>query len=140
MSEQWPDIEGALRTWIRAEPTITSIVSTRVFFATPPDASEATYPLIKLFRVGGGDSGSSDAPIDEAQIQFDCEAKLRDKATALALKNALRSLLFSVRSPTAITANVVLFGAGVTTDLYLPDPADGRPRYVLTATVTSRAN
>lgn len=132
----WPDVEGALRTWLRTKTTLG--VGQRVFFGAPDDAKEADYPMITISRVGGGADGS-DAPIDLPLIQFDVWAPLRRKDIALEAVNALRGVLSSVRSPTAVTANVVLYGAEVNTVVYLSDPADNRPRYSVTAQVTARS-
>jgi hypothetical protein len=141
-AEQYPDVEGALRTWLRGQATITALVGQRVFFGVPRKANEASFPMIVVRRVGGTDDGS-EAPVDRALIQFDAWGSLDasgngDKAAATTLVNTLRALFFTVRGRTALTATVAAFGITVVGGpLWLPDPDNDRPRYVVTAEVTA---
>ena len=142
MTDVYADVEGALRTWLRTRPAITDLVAQRVFFGIPKQATETSFPMIVLSRVGGGDE-AGDAAIDTATIQFDCYGSIDassgygKKYTATELKNALRSELNTIAGDVALTATVNCLGAAVESDVWLPDTDDDRPRYVITATVST---
>lgn len=136
--ESWPDVEGAMRAWLRSRTEITALVGQHVFFGAPDDATESDYPMIVISRVGGGND-LSEAPIDLPTMQLTVWAPLRRKDTATAVKNVLKGVLGSIRSPTTVVGFAVLYGAEVNTDVWLPDPADNRPGYMLTVEVTARA-
>lgn len=147
MSVEFPDVEGATRTYLRAHTDVAAVVSTRVFFAVP---ASATFPLVVLSQVGGFDD-PGDAPTDEALIQFDCWGGLHtdtlaspNKAEADRTRRAVRQALYDLNHDhtdvvlTGTDAHTVrLHGAAVQSDLYLPDPDNARPRYVVTAQITA---
>lgn len=135
--EDFPDIEGALRTWLRLQATVTDVVAQRIFFALPVNIEESEYPVIVLSRVGGGLVDQSTTALDVSTIQFDCWGGRNRKDQALAAANALRKVLNGIRGRTEIVTGVVVFGAEVDTVIFLPDPADSRPRYVVQATVSA---
>lgn len=134
--EVLPDTEGAVRTFLRANAAVAAIVGARVFFGVPKGATEASFPLVVVQRVGGGDS-DSEAPVDEALLQVDCwgsisaESGYGVKATATALKNAVRSAFKSFNGG-QLVAGVECGGFTVQSDIWLPDPENDRPRYSLT--------
>jgi Protein of unknown function (DUF3168) len=130
----WPDVEGALRTWLRDDPTMLAVVNRRVFFGVP--AQGALFPLITISRVGGGEN-SSEAAIDEAAIQFSVWGQARADCTAAML--ALRAALHKIRGRTALTGAVTAYGATINSVVWQPDPADARPRFIVTALVTAIA-
>lgn len=134
-----PDVEGALRTWLRTVASVTAIVGQRVFFGIPKGATEAKFPLIAVSRVGGV-MAAGDAPVDLALVQIDVWGSLDDsgngkKAEATALVNTLRSELAAVRGRTALTASVAAFGFVEQSCIWLPDSDNDRPRYALTVEV-----
>lgn len=140
-----PDVEGALRAWLRSNTPVAAIVDQRVFFGVPDKAT--TFPLLTVQRVGGSDD-TGEAYIDQALIQIDCWGRLYadtdqtkkggDKAGCDQLRRAVRQALLSIRGATALNTDVVAYNALVISDPYSPDPADGRPRYVITAQITAR--
>ena len=142
----YPDVEGALRTWLRAQPAVTALVAQRVFFGVPEKAT--TFPIISIQRVGGTDD-ISDAYIDQAIIQIDCWGRLYadtdvskkggDKAGCDVLRRTVRTALAGIRDATPLDSSVVALNALVLSDPYIPDPADGRPRYAITTQITARA-
>lgn len=141
MSDAFPDVEGGLRAWLRTRSEVTAIVGQRVFFGVPKGATEATFPLVVVQRVGGGDDGG-ESPVDVALVQIDCWGSFDAsgngrKAEARALVNAVRSALHDIRTRTTLTTGVDVFGANVEADIWAPDPDNDRPRYVLTAEVTA---
>lgn len=137
----WPDVEGGLRTYLRADSALTTALGgQRVFWDTPDDPP---YPHIALRRVGGGDSApTSDAPVDAALMSFECwgelDAKGRPKWRELmTVVNALRSALEAIRGRTTLASGVDAFGVQVAGVVRAPDPDNGRPRYSVTAEVTA---
>lgn len=139
MAEALPDVEGAVRTLLRADAALVAVVGQRVFFGVPKGAVEATFPLITVSRVGGGDD-AGDAPLDVAMVQLDCWGGIDGsgngrKAEATALVNTLRSTLRAVNGTQVGT--VTLFGVNVESVVWLPDPNSDRPRYVVTAEVAA---
>lgn len=132
--EDMPDIEGGVRDHLRSYSPVTALVGQRVHFGVPDNA---TWPLITVQRVGGGDD-PSEAPIDLPLVQIDCWGAERNKTQARAVANAVRKWARSVRGATALNADCIAYGVRVEADLWAPDPAD-RPRYSITALVTARA-
>jgi hypothetical protein len=138
--DAFPDTEGAIRTWLRAQPAVTALVGQRVFFGIPKAATEATFPLVTVQLVSTVPD-PSEAPVDRSLIQIDCWGSLDasgngQKAAATALVNTIRALLHSITQPTPM-GTVTVFGANVESVTWLPDPTNDRPRYVLTAEVTA---
>lgn len=136
------DVEGGLRTYLRADAGIQAVVAQRVFFGIP---DSPTFPLVVVRRVGGGDD-PSEAALDQALVQFDCWGPVTasghgDKATAQSVRAAVRKVLrlLAMQGATALDANTVCYGAVVQSDIWLPDPADDMPRYAISAVVTARA-
>lgn len=137
--DDWPDLEGALRTYLRADANLASLVGNRVFFGVPRGATEESYPLVMITRTGGGQA-PGDAPLDLALIQFDCYGKLSDVAgggrgptTRVAL--AVRKALSTIRGRVELTPGVTVFDPRVVSMFYSPLGADDRPRYILTVQV-----
>jgi hypothetical protein len=136
----YPDVEGALRTWLRANATVNALVGQRVFFGVPKQATEQSFPLLTIARVGGG-GDPSDASVDAATIQIDCWGTIDKvsgygkKSVATELAAAVREALESLTNGGALTASVQSLGAEVVSSLWAPDPDDDRPRYSLTANV-----
>lgn len=136
-----PDVEGGVRTFLRANAGVSAIVGTHVFFGVPRKATEDTFPLVIVQRVGGGDD-PSEVPIDVALVQIDCWGGIDDsgngkKAEAASLLNAVRNAFFAIRGRTALSPTVDAAGITVQSVVWLPDPANDRPRYSVTAEVTA---
>lgn len=139
--DEWPDTEGALRTWLKSQVSITALVGTRVFNDVPDGATEKkTFPCYTLKRIGGN-HGDGDSSIDNALVQFDCWGTISEdgnghpiKASALALKQPLLKLLHNLQG-SMLDGVVIGHGANVTSDIWIPDPTSKRPRYVVTALV-----
>lgn len=141
MPEALPDVEGALRTWMRTLSSITTLVGQRVFFGVPKGAGESTFPLVTVSRVGGGDA-EGEAPVDQALVQVECWGSFDAsgngrKAQATALVNAVRSEFRAVNGSTVLSGTTIALGINVESVVWLPDPDSDRPRYVVTAEVTA---
>ena len=139
--EAFPDVEGAFRDYLRAETQVTAIVGNRAFFGVPVNAGESSYPMLVVSRVGGGDDPSADVPMDQALVQIDAWGEVDgkgfgDKTSCRALANAVRRACRKIRSATT-QSGVILYGAVVQSDLWLPDPDTRRPRYAITVVVTA---
>lgn len=137
MTEQFPDVEGAVRTWLRNQPAVTAIVGNRVFFGVPKGAQEHTFPLVTVRLI----SATLDpyVPVTTALIQVDCWGPIDasgngDKAAAWTLVNTISALFHSIEN-TTITATTRALGATVESVVWLPDSEPDRPRYSLTAEV-----
>lgn len=141
----FPDVEGGVRAFLRANTGVAALVGQRVFFGVP---DSPTWPLVTVQRVGGGDD-LSEAPIDLALVQLDCWGRLYsdtnpdsthgDKAQARAVANAVRAAVHEIRSDGTVYAGCVLYGASVNSDLFVPDPDNDRPRYSLLTSWSARA-
>jgi len=139
----WPDVEGGLRAYLRADAGVSAIVGTRVFFGVPRRG--AYFPLVAIQRIGGADD-PSEAPIDRALMQVDCWGAFADenahvrpnKAGAFVLAAAVRDALSAIRGATDIGEDVIAYGANVIGVAWLP-AEDDRPRYSLTVDLTARA-
>lgn len=141
MSTTYPDSEGITRDALKADTDVTAIAGNRVFFGIPKRAVEATYPMVVVFRVGGGQA-PGDAPLDDALVQIDCWGSLDAqgnglKAQCTALVNAVRSSLEAMGTEKRIAG--VELGVNVESVLWLPDPDNARPRYSITAEVAAIA-
>jgi hypothetical protein len=128
----WPDAEGATRTWLRADAGVVAQMSTRVFFGVPKPT--ATYPLATVQRIGGG-PGAGDAPVDEALLQIDVWGDKHangngNKAGCWTATAAVLAALEVVND--TLIATGVRAAINVESVNWLPDPADDRPRYVIT--------
>lgn len=47
-----PETEGPMRSWLRARPSISAYVGTRVYFAVP-EQDRPELPFLVFYRVGG---------------------------------------------------------------------------------------
>ena len=136
----YPDVEGALRTWLRGNATVNALVGQRVFFGVPKQATEQSFPLLTVARVGGG-GDASDASLDAATIQIDCWGSIDKvsgygkKSVATELAAAVRTALDDLANSGLLAASVQCLGAEVVSSLWAPDPDDDRPRYSLTVNV-----
>jgi hypothetical protein len=143
MSE-WPDVEGAVRDWLRADPGVSAFVGSRVFFGVPRNARDPqSFPLVTVARVGGA-ADPNEAPVDLALLSIECWGSIDpsgngDKAEATAVVNAVRSALEGINGRTALSGFVDAFGVAEAGVVFAPDPDNDRPRYVLTAEVTAMA-
>lgn len=130
--EELPDVEGALVAFLKANTAVAALVATRVFYGIPK--ATPVWPLVTVARIGGGDD-ASDAPVDEGVLQVDCWGTIStsgygQKLPCTQLKNAVRSALRSFTGGVLATG-VYAGGITVQSDIWLPDPADDRPRYSL---------
>lgn len=145
--EEWPDIEGAMRQFLRDDPGLQALIGQRVFFSVPRKVTEAgSFPMIIVTRIGGG-QGRGDAPQDNPMIQFDVYGRKADaegggKVAMQKVSRALRQALSRLRGETDVTHVVDgvtlatrLFDPRVSTIVYSPLPGDDRPRDIIMAII-----
>ena len=126
-----PDVEGPIRAYLRAL-AITGI-GTRVFLGVP---ERATYPLVDMTLLDGGVQ-PGESPLAAVYVSCSVWGGAR-QATAAAAWD-LVSKLESTASGTPFGLTLVCMGASVVLGpLWRPDPADGRPRYIVDAQITVR--
>lgn len=137
MSDEYPDVEGGFKDYLRSRSRIQTLIGNRVFLEAN-NAVESDYPLIEIQRVGGGDD-NSEAALDNAVLQVDLWGQLRNRAGLKPLYQAVRAecRLITVAGAVELRPGMVAYGAVVNTAIYLPNPADDRPHYVLTVAVTA---
>lgn len=124
----FPDVEGPIRDWVRAE-SITN-VGTRVFFGLP---ERCEYPAIDLHLVDGGIQ-PGEAPLADVLVTFSVWGGQRIPASEAvwALAASIENLTPVVHGALALLGGVVVLGP-----VYQPDP-DGRHRYLLDGALTVR--
>lgn len=130
----WPDTEGAVRTWLRNQTGVQAVVATRIYFGVPKPT--ATYPLVTVQRIGGGPT-AGDAPVDAAMLQIDVWGDKHangngNKAGCWTVSAAVLAALEVVND--TLIATSVRAAINVESVIWAPDPTDDRPRYVITAT------
>lgn len=128
------DVEGAMRTWLRRQPLVKAQVGGRIFFGMPDDGA-AAFPLVTLARIGGKPQTGL-APLEDVRLTLTVWAG--SKRTAIEVVRSICTSLQGMASE-ALDAEVVGYGAVVDSVLWLPDPDDNTPRYVVDTTVTVRA-
>jgi hypothetical protein len=141
MANEFPDPEGTIRAYLRADPDVSAIVGNRVFFGVPRKANEETFPLVTVARIGGADD-PSEVPVDLGLLDISCWGSIDAsgnglKAPATELANAVRSALHRIRERTSAGTGTDVFGVQIGGVVWAPDPDNDRPRYVITAEVAS---
>lgn len=133
--EEWPDIEGALRTYLRADTDIDSVFGDRIFFGAPRKTTTASFPMICITRIGGGQR-SGDAPMDMPMVQLDVYGRKADEESGgrLAVTQGaalLRKVLSKIRGETRLDSTTVAWDPRVATVVFSPLPGDDRPRMMV---------
>lgn len=121
-AKTWVDVEAAVRAW--AKENIDD-VGRRVFFG---ENDKKQYPQIVLRRISG--------PDDACLIQFDVwgDTKVAAMLVATKLATALDAL------SRYVSGGVILHGATVESERWLPDFESDKPRYILDVIFTATAN
>lgn len=142
--EALPDVEAAVRAWLRAQPTITALVGSRSFVGIP--AQDVTFPFLSLTRIGGG--AQPHVPWDEPQVSIDCWAApaaagvkgYPNRPAAQVLAAAVAAAIRALNGPVAAGAGAWLIGGQVLGVAWAPDVGPPAiPRFVVTAQMYVRA-
>jgi len=136
-----PDLEGALRDYLQQSPDmLASPAGPRTYLAARADT---VFPYVTLIRIGGGDD-TSNAPMDQALVQFDVLGRVLQLGEANEVRRALRIALAKLSdAPFTSPGKGRLIGSSIRDERRFPEPAaqdpDGavgeRPRYIVTAQV-----
>lgn len=127
-----PDVEKGMRDWIRGLGTQ---AAERVWFSADP-RSEFPYVIVSLV---GSPPEASDAPIFHRLIQIDAIDVERQRTRCYSVMAHIEAALREIRQATALSADVVCYGATVQSVLYLPDPGSAAPRFSMTVEVTTKS-
>ena len=133
-------VTGPLRDWLRSQYDITSLCGTDPVLNEPSIyagglAGGAVLPAVVVTKVG---LNSGATTTETHLLQFDCWADRGQAANAETLAAAVKTALESATPGTVLgTSFVRLLGAAIEAEAALPDPDDGTPRYVVTASVTT---
>ena len=140
--ELWPDVEGGVRAYLRADAGVAALAGQRGYFGIPRQS--ATFPLWTVQRVGGGPIAGEEAPVDVALVQVDCWGRLGEqggsKAEAWALATAVMGAFSAIRSRTVLTTGTSALDATVQALLWAPDPDTDQPRYTMTVEIVALAS
>jgi hypothetical protein len=132
------DVEGALKAYLKTVSALTSSpCGTRIFLGMP-QGGPSKYPVIVLFRIGGGPE-DADYPSDRALIQFDVWGNKGMKAECFAVTQELASTLRNTPCGTVLMTGVRLLGVSAISDSWVPDPNSGRSRYTVSCTIQTQA-
>jgi hypothetical protein len=132
----WPNVREALRDYLKADAGVAALIGNRVFYGVP---SGATFPLVTIPGQVGGGQDPGEAPLDRPLYQLDRWGRKPDGLPTLyALESAVRDALDALRNATVV-GSAVLYGATLAGAVDFPDPADDRPRRILTVDITARA-
>ena len=120
-----PDVEGAVRAYLRATGSVSAVFGTRIFFGVDDPSA---YPVAVIQRIGGG-LDTTEGLHDVALLQVDVWGDVHDKATAFNGTSVVIAALSTCRNYE--TATTRLIGCNVQSWAFLPDESE-RSRYSLT--------
>ena len=132
-------VTGPLRDWLRDQTSVSSLCGTDPVLNEPSIyagglAANAVLPAVVVSKVGLGTGATS---TESHLVQLDCWADRGQAANAEALAAAVKTALESAVNQLLGTSTVRLLGAAIEAEAALPDPDDGTPRFVVTASVTT---
>lgn len=128
----WPNTRAALKSYLRADTGVTTLIGNRTFFGVPERGVK--FPLVTLPGQVGGGQDISEAPLDLPLQQLDIFGGTLDEVHAV--ESAVRDAFAAIRNPTTV-GSTVLYGVNVVSAIDAPDP-DDRPRRVLTLECAAR--
>jgi hypothetical protein len=134
---EFPDVEGALITWLKNDLVLDSLVDGCVFFGVPRQVK--SFPIVTLFQVTAFPANSNaPSPEFKSTIQIDVWGDLPDapkaKLNCTNVQLHLLALLDDIQN-TNLTSSVRALSATVTDSRWLPDTSSKRTRYVLTVDI-----
>jgi hypothetical protein len=133
-----PDSDEDLKNLILNDPHLSPYHGGRVYFRIP--ANNSTWPVIVLYRIGGGKVGGEVQEIN-ARYQIDILSGKVDAANEVAVRQLallLESTIDNLSGPIQQGGTVFLNGI-VTSHVSKPDRDTGRPGRVLDAVLTLRS-
>ena len=129
------DVEALLSQYLRSQSEVAAFVGQRIYTDLPADK---TFPLVRLWRIGGVPKISRPLYLDTAHIQIDVWGG--SKATAMDTTNAIREELAKIVDDDPVQPLGVVCGVRFGPVAYLPDESfeKAKPRYTQDVTVTVR--
>lgn len=140
MTDEYGDVEGAVRGWLRTHPDVQAVVGQRVFFGLPGGKQSC----VTVAETGG--APDAQPPIDRPVLSFACwadyDAQARTvgtKAQARAVRDAVVTALMDLAN--VDTPGVRLLDATVLSSVFVPDDSTDPtcPRYLVDAEVRAVA-
>lgn len=122
------DVEGPVRSWLRAQTAVTTLATGGIYFGTP--TTTPSSPWVTLQLVNDVPDPNGQTPYTIALIQVDCYApKPSTKADAAALGAAVVTAFESLSAGTLLNSTTRAYRASVRRWQFLPDMASALPRY-----------
>lgn len=128
-----PDVDGGIATWLRTLDCVTAVSAKVRFRADPRDP----MPVVVVRTVGAAPE-PSDAAIFHRMVQIDVMDAERQRSRCASVANGIEAELQAIRGATALSPDVVAYGAEIQSVFYLPDPGSAAPRFSITVVVTAR--
>jgi hypothetical protein len=124
--------EALVTEYLRDDPAVSALVAARVYTVIP--SGNASWPLLRVVRIGGVPAFSRPLHLDRASLQIDAFGG--SKAQALTLADTARMALSEI--------DLAMHSEGVVTGIefgplaYVPDPdfEPAKPRYLFDVTLT----
>lgn len=128
----YPDVAGDFRSWLRTHPYLTDLQAARVFFRIP---GVPNFPLTQMSLLDDTNQDGQ-APIVNAMIGLTVWGGSYADVTNIA--NGIKAACHEMNPGTAIGTSTIGLNAELIGSVDSPDPDDGRPRKVLTVSLTAR--
>lgn len=134
MARKFIDVEGPVRTWLRAHPDLASTFGARFFFGTPRGGT--SVPWVTLSQASG--IANPYTPEFLPLFQFSIWGNLKDRQVTQQAAYVLASVLETANEKTPMNLDgLILYGVIVTTwPMWAPDPDNDRARYLIQARLT----
>ena len=128
------DIEALLATFLRAQTSVTDLVSDRVYTDLPHDR---TYPLVLINRTGGAFTYKTH--LEEAEVELSAYGGTHKQANTLA-STCIASMAAAIvgSHPDGVVTKVKVTAITYSPEADATDPqGHARPRVLVAATVTA---
>ena len=129
-----PDVIADVRAWLRSQPSLAALHGGRVFYRVPDPAKVGGWPLLRLYRLGGGiiEEGGDTTT---SQVDLSIEVwhnQTQGYTTVRQLALLLESVIKKIPAGTVINpaGSTVVLSGHVTNTIDSPDPDSGWPRMV----------
>jgi hypothetical protein len=146
----YPSTEVGVRNWLKDQSSVTTFLSNDkrrvdVDYSSTPDGQEPMAQVV-CFRIGGPTDRTG--VLDYAMIQIDCWGTVKSRQRALDLQGAVSTALLNLENETVQVSKpeaeplvtLLLCGAEILSNIYVPSPRTGQHRYILTTRFTARSN
>lgn len=128
-----PDVEGAVREYLRQNTRVTDLVGQRVLLGVD---NPSGFPVVSIQRIGGGTQPDGEALLDYALLQLDVWGDVHGKAAAWDATAAVVVALRQDLSRYNAAGKALLHSGHPLSWPFQPDQSE-RARYIITATVVA---